>query len=170
MDLHLPGISGVEATRRLLAARPGLGVLVLTMFEDDTSLLAALRAGARGYVVKGSDHAEIVTAIQAVARGEVLLGPGGLGPARAPPSRRRSSRPFPELTDREFAVLEQLARGWSTDRVAAAQFLSPKTVYNNVSAILMKLGVASRAEAIVKARDAGVGASPAPGGGSRSGW
>lgn len=157
MDLHLPGISGVEATRRLLAGMPGLGVLVLTMFEDDTSLLAALRAGARGYVVKGSDHGEIVTAIQAVARGEVLLGrvvSDRLGAALAAPPVRR---PFPELTEREFAVLEQLARGWSTDRIAAAQFLSPKTVYNNVSAILMKLGVASRAEAIVKARDAGVG-------------
>lgn len=157
MDLHLPGISGVEATRRLLAASPGLGVLVLTMFEDDTSLLAALRAGARGYVVKGSDHTEIVSAIQAVARGEVLLGrvvSDRLGAALAAPVHR----PFPELTDREYAVLEQLSRGWSTDRVAAAQFLSPKTVRNNVSAILMKLGVASRAEAIVKARDAGLGA------------
>ena len=157
MDLHLPGISGVEATRRLLARTPGLGVLVLTMFEDDTSLLAALRAGARGYVVKGSDHTEIVTAIRAVARGEVLLGrvvSERLGAALAAPVRR----PFPELTDREFAVLEQLARGWSTDRVAAAQFLSPKTVYNNVSAILMKLGVATRVEAIVMARDAGLGA------------
>lgn len=158
MDLHLPGISGVEATRRLLAGTPGLGVLVLTMFEDDTSLLAALRAGARGYVVKGSDHAEIMTAIQAVARGEVLLGrvvSNRLGAALAAPS---AQRPFPELTDREFAVLDQLARGWSTDRVAAAQFLSPKTVRNYVSAILMKLGVPSRTEAVLRARDAGLGA------------
>jgi DNA-binding NarL/FixJ family response regulator len=157
MDLHLPGMSGVEATRRLVADRSGLGVLVLTMFEDDTSLLAALRAGARGYVVKGSDHVEIVAAIQAVARGEVLLGravSARLGPALSAPA---SERPFPELTEREFAVLEALARGWSTDRIAAAQFLSPKTVRNNVSAILAKLGVATRAEAIVRARDAGVG-------------
>ena len=157
MDLHLPGVSGVDATQRLLAARPDLGVLVLTMFEDDTSLLAALRAGARGYVVKGADHEEIVGAIRAVARGEVLLGrvvSGRLGAALAAPS---VPRPFPELTEREFAVLELLARGWSTERIAANQFLSPKTVRNNVSAILTKLGVASRTEAVARARDAGIG-------------
>jgi DNA-binding NarL/FixJ family response regulator len=157
MDLHLPGLSGVETTRRLIAAHPDVGVLVLTMFEDDTSLLAALRAGARGYVVKGADHAEIVTAIEAVARGEMLLGQvvaTRLGAALAAPS---GSRPFPELTQREFDVLELLARGWGTDRIAAHAFLSPKTVRNNVSAILTKLGVASRTEAVARARDAGVG-------------
>jgi DNA-binding NarL/FixJ family response regulator len=156
MDLHLPGASGVETTRRLLARTPGLGVLVHTMFEDDTSLVAALQAGARGYVVKGADHGEVVAAIEAVARGEVLLGravSGRLGAALAAPA----GRPFRELTDREFEVLEQLARGWSTERIAAAQFLSPKTVRNYVSAILAKLGVATRAEAIVRAKDAGLG-------------
>ncbi len=157
MDLHLPGLSGVEATRRLVASHPDVGVLVLTMFEDDTSLLAALRAGARGYVVKGAGHEEIVTAIEAVARGEVLLGQAvaaRLGAALAAPS---GTRPFPDLTEREFAVLEQLARGWSTERIAAHSFLSTKTVRNNVSAILAKLGVASRTEAVARARDAGVG-------------
>ena len=157
MDLHLPGVSGVEATRRLLAEWPDVGVLVLTMFEDDTSLLAALRAGARGYVVKGAGHGEILGAIRAVARGEVLLGrdvSGRLGAALASPS---GPRPFPQLSEREFAVLEQLARGWSTDRIAAHSFLSPKTVRNNVSAILTKLGVASRTEAVARARDAGIG-------------
>ncbi len=160
MDLHLPGLSGVDATQQLLARHPEVGVLVLTMFEDDTSLLAALRAGARGYVVKGADHVEIVTAIRAVARGEVLLGrvvSGRLGAALASPS---GPRPFPELTEREFAVLELLARGWSTERIAANQFLSPKTVRNNVSAILTKLGVASRTEAVARARDAGIGSDP----------
>lgn len=159
MDLHLPGLSGVETTQQLVARHPGVGVLVLTMFEDDTSLLAALRAGARGYVVKGADHEEIVTAIRAVARGEVLLGrvvSGRLGAALASPS---GPRQFPELTDREFAVLDLLARGWSTDRIAAHHFLSPKTVRNNVSAILTKLGVASRTEAVARARDVGVGTS-----------
>lgn len=160
MDLHLPGISGVEATARLLAELPATGVLVLTMFEDDTSLLAALRAGARGYVVKGAEHGEIVTGIEAVARGEALLGravSARLGAALAAPA---GSRPFPELSDREFEILELLARGWSTDRVATHLFLSPKTVRNNISAVLTKLGVASRTEAVARARDAGVAASP----------
>lgn len=163
MDLHLPGINGVEATRRLLTDDPGLGVLILTMFEDDTSLLAALRAGARGYVVKGADHDEIVTAIRAVARGEVLLGravSARLGIALAAST---GHRPFPELTDREFEVLELLAHGLSTERIAARLFLSPKTVRNNVSAVLTKLGVGSRSEAVACARDAGVAATPAPG-------
>lgn len=160
MDLKLPGLSGVEATQRLLARWPQLGVLVLTMFEDDTSLIAALQAGARGYIVKGADHAEIVTAIQAVARGEALLGRAvstRLGAALATPAHR----PFPELTQREFEILELLAKGWSTDRVAAHLFLSTKTVRNNISAILTKLAVATRAEAIVRARDAGLGRAPA---------
>lgn len=162
MDLHLPGINGVEATRRLLTDNPDLGVLILTMFEDDTSLLAALRAGARGYVVKGADHNEIITAIRAVGRGEMLLGravSARLGIALAAST---GNRPFPELTDREFGVLELLAHGLSTERIAARLFLSPKTVRNNISAVLTKLGVGSRSEAVARARDAGVAAAPAP--------
>lgn len=158
MDLRLPGMSGVEATAQLSARHPDVGVLVLTMFEDDTSLLAALRAGARGYVVKGADHEEIVAAIRAVARGEVLIGRVVSGRLSAALAATSVGRPFPELTEREFAVLEQLARGWSTDRIAASQFLSPKTVRNYVSAILTKLGVASRTEAMARARDAGLSA------------
>lgn len=158
MDLHLPGINGVEATRRLLADQPELGVLILTMFEDDTSLLAALRAGARGYVVKGADHDEIVTAIRAVARGEAILGravSSRLGVALGASS---AGRAFPELTAREFEVLELLAHGLSTDRIASRLFLTPKTVRNNVSGVLTKLGVGSRSEAVARARDAGIGA------------
>jgi DNA-binding NarL/FixJ family response regulator len=169
MDLHLPGINGVEATRRLLTARPRLGVLILTMFEDDTSLLAALRAGARGYVVKGAAHTEIVTAIRAVAHGEVLLGravSSRLGIALGSPSRTRA---FPELTAREFEVLELLAHGLSTEQIAARLFLSPKTVRNNVSAVLAKLGVASRTEAVVRARDAGLAGVGDRGVGDREG-
>lgn len=160
MDLHMPGINGVEATRRLLSDRPELGVLILTMFEDDTSLLAALRAGARGYIVKGADHDEIATAIRAVARGEVLLGravSSRLGIALAAST---ADRPFPELTAREFQVLEMLAQGQSTQQVATQLFLTVKTVRNVVSAILGKLDVSSRSEAVARARDAGV-ATPA---------
>lgn len=156
MDLHLPGINGIEATRQLLGDEPGLGVLILTMFEDDTSLLAALRAGARGYVVKGADHDEIVTAIRAVARGEVLLGRAVSARLGIALGASAGARPFPELTAREFEVLELLADGLSTERIAAQLFLSPKTVRNNVSAVLTKLGVGSRSEAVARARDAGV--------------
>lgn len=159
MDLHLPGINGVEATRQLLADNPELGVLILTMFEDDTSLLAALRAGARGYVVKGADHDEIITAIRAVARGEVLLGRAVSTRLGIALGTSTGDRPFPELTAREFEVLELLAHGLSTERIAARLFLTPKTVRNNVSAVLTKLGVGSRSEAVARARDAGVAAT-----------
>jgi DNA-binding NarL/FixJ family response regulator len=163
MDLHLPGISGVEATRRLVSAHPRVGVLVLTMFEDDTSLAAALRAGARGYLVKGADHEEISRAILAVARGEALLGQtvsGRLARALGPPT---PSRTFPELTTRELEVLELAASGLSNQEIAARLFLAPKTVRNNVSGVLTKLGVSSRAEAAARARDAGVGSAAPPG-------
>jgi DNA-binding NarL/FixJ family response regulator len=158
MDLHLPGISGVDATHRLLTARPETGVLVLTMFEDDTSLLAALRAGARGYVVKGADHEEILRAILAVSRGEVMLGSTvSARLARAVGTSGRASHAFPQLTPREFEILELLTAGMSNQQIAARLFLSPKTVRNNVSAILAKLGVESRVQAVARARDSAVG-------------
>jgi DNA-binding NarL/FixJ family response regulator len=131
-------------------------VLVLTMFEDDTSLLAALRAGARGYVVKGADHQEIVSAVFAIAQGEVLLGRGVSARLGAVLGTASGPRPFPELTDREFGVLELVAGGMSNNDIATRLFLSPKTIRNNVSSILSKLGVTSRAEVVARARDAGL--------------
>lgn len=158
MDLHLPGINGVEATRRVVARDPDAAVLVLTMFEDDRYLGAALRAGARGYLVKGAEHDEILRGIRAVARGEVMLG-RAVSPmltdafaAPGPPSA------FPQLSAREEEILALVSGGLSNQEIAARLFLSPKTVRNNVSGILAKLGVDTRAAAIAKARDAGVGA------------
>jgi DNA-binding NarL/FixJ family response regulator len=164
MDLHLPGISGVDVTHELLARRPEMGVVVLTMFEDDTSLFAALRAGARGYLVKGADHEEIQRAILAVARGEALLGSAvssRLARAVATPSRAHA---FPELAPREFEILRLMTSGLSNQQIAARLFLSPKTVRNNVSSVLSKLHVSSRAEAAARARDAGVGVGVGVGG------
>lgn len=156
MDLGLPGISGVEATRRILAERPETVVLVLTMFEDDVTVAAALRAGARGYVLKGAPHEQITRAIASVARGDAILS-GDLADrlARLVAGGRR--HPFPELSEREGEVLELLAAGRSNDDIALRLYLSPKTIRNHVSSILSKLQVQSRAEAVAKARDAGVG-------------
>ena len=156
MDLRLPGISGLEVTRRLVAQRSGVGVLVLTMLEDDTSLLAALRAGARRYVVKGAGHEEIVSAVLAIAHGEALLGRGVSARLGAMLDTASGPHPFPQLTDREFEVLQLVARGLSNGDVAGRLFLSEKTVRNNVSTILAKLGASSRAEAVARARDAGM--------------
>ncbi|MFC6706228.1 response regulator [Flexivirga alba] len=151
MDLHLPGMTGVEATRTITRSRPQLGVLVLTMVADDATLVAALRAGARGYLLKGAGHAEVARAIDAVAHGDVVVSAqvaSGLRAGLAPPSSA-----FPELTRREAEVLELLGRGRSNEQIAAGLFLSVKTVRNNVSAILVKLRVSSRAEAVARVRD-----------------
>jgi DNA-binding NarL/FixJ family response regulator len=156
MDLRLPGMSGLDATQRMLAQRPDVGVLVLTMFEDDTSLLAALRVGARGYVVKGAEREEIVAAVLAVAEGEALLGRGVSTRLSTVLRGASGPRPFPELTDREFEVLALVAQGFSNEEIAARLFLNRKTVGNNVSSILAKVGVGSRAEVVAKARDAGL--------------
>lgn len=158
MDLHLPGISGVDTTSRLVAANPKVGVLVLTMFEDDTYLTAALRAGARGYLVKGSDHDEILRGILAVARGEAMLGSAVSSMLANAVRRPARSDAYPSLTSREFEVLELAAGGMSNQQIAARLFLSPKTVRNNMSSVLTKLGFDSRAEAIARARDVGIGA------------
>jgi DNA-binding NarL/FixJ family response regulator len=157
MDLHLPGVNGVEATRRILSRHPGVGVLVLTMFDDDRYVASALRAGARGYLVKGADHDEIHRALTSVARGEVLLGQAVSSRLAAALGDPAAADAFPELTSRERDVLELAAAGLSNQQIAARLFLSPKTVRNNVSAILAKLGSVTRAEAIARARDAGVG-------------
>jgi len=162
MDLRMPGLDGIEATRQLVTARPDLGVVVLTMFEDDESVFAAMRAGARGYLLKGAEQDEILRGIRAIAAGEAIFGPTiarrvvehfatGSGSAKAV---------FPTLTDREREVLELIAAGRGNAAIAHELCLTLKTVRNHVSNIFGKLQVADRAAAIVKARDAGYG-SPA---------
>jgi DNA-binding NarL/FixJ family response regulator len=157
MDLHMPEMGGIEATRRILTDSPATRVLVLTMLERDDAVFAAMRAGARGYLVKGSDRAEVLRAVRAVGAGDAIFSSGiadrlpallATGPAAA--------RSFPDLTDRERQILEQLARGRTNAEIAAELVISLKTVRNHVSNIFMKLGVAGRAQAIVKARDAGI--------------
>lgn len=157
MDLHLPGISGIEATRAIRAADPGVGVLVLTMLDDDTSLLAALRAGANGYLLKGAGHADVERALTAVANGDMMVAADVAQRLRAGLDAGNSLAPFPELSRREREVLELMARGQPNEQIAAALFLSVKTVRNNVSAIFTKLGVENRAAAVALARDAGLG-------------
>jgi DNA-binding NarL/FixJ family response regulator len=159
MDIRMPGTSGVEATRRIRAEAPSVAVLVLTMLEDDTTVVAALRAGALGYVLKGAAPDEIVRAITAVAAGEVIFGAAvaarvtGLVIAGS----SGSGNPFPELTPRERDVLGLIAAGRNNVDIAARLGLSEKTVRNNVSAVFAKLRVADRSAAIVLARDAGLG-------------
>ncbi len=160
MDLSMPGMSGLEATRQVVAEHPATAVVVLTMSDDDDSVFAALRAGARGYVLKGAAADDIVRAVTAVARGEAILGAQvshrvldtlaarqPLGPAG----------PLRHLTDREREVLDLVARGYDNARIARALGLSEKTVRNHVSMVLTKLPAATRAEAVAAARDAGLG-------------
>ncbi|MBE3013007.1 response regulator transcription factor [Microbispora sp. NEAU-D428] len=167
MDLHMPGVNGVEATRAIVRAVPATRVLVLTMFEDDESVFAAMRAGAFGYLVKGAKQEEIVRAVRSVAAGHAVFGPsvarriidffaGGASRAPAP-------EPFPELTAREREVLDLIAAGRSNSAIARHLAISGKTVSNHITAIFAKLAVADRAEAIVRARQAGLGADLGPG-------
>ena len=159
MDLDLGGGSGAEATRRLLRERPGTGVLVVTMFGDDDALFAAVRAGARGYLLKGAGPDEVEAAVRAVARGAFLLGPqvAERGVGYLTGARSARSGPFGELTERERDVLELLARGHDNAAIARMLVLTNKTVRNYVYAIFTKLGVTDRAALIVKAREAGIG-------------
>jgi DNA-binding NarL/FixJ family response regulator len=161
MDIQMPGLNGIEATRRICEGERDVGVLVLTMFEDDDSVFAAMRAGARGYLLKGAEQAEITRAIRAVASGEAIFGPAiaqrvmeyFAGGAQQPPQA------FPELTDREREVLELIAQGLGNAEITKRLVLSPKTVRNHVSNIFNKLQVADRSQAIVRAREAGLGRS-----------
>ena len=159
MDLRMPDLDGIEATRRITRARPAPAVIVLTMFEDDASVFAAMRAGAAGYLLKGADQDEIVRAIRAVAAGEAIFGPEiaarvithfTAGPGAA-------DGPFPALTEREREVLALIAAGKGNATIAHELLSSHKTVRNHVSNILAKLQVQGRSAAIIKARDAGLG-------------
>ncbi len=158
MDLHMPDVGGVEATIQITRSVPETAVLVLTMFDDDTSLAAALRAGARGYLLKGAGQIEIAHAIEAVARGEAIFGPSVadriLGRFSDP---NTDAHPFPNLTDREREVLALLAGASSNAQIARALALSPKTVRNHVSNILTKLHVTDRTQAALRASEAGLG-------------
>jgi len=159
MDVKLPGLSGIEATRQLTSTLPHTAVLILTMLEDDTSVFAAIRAGARGYILKGSAPDDILRAIHTVAAGEVIFGSalarrmGHFFTA----GRDGEAHPFPELTSRERDVLELVAEGRPNADIAATLALSEKTVRNNVSNIFAKLLVTDRGAAVAKARSAGIG-------------
>jgi DNA-binding NarL/FixJ family response regulator len=157
MDIRMPGQDGIEATRRLAAEAPEVAVLILTMLEDDESVFAAMRAGARGYVLKGAEQVEIVRAIHAVSRGEAIFGPGVAQRVLQLFGRERAAEPFPSLTAREREILDLMAAGASNGEIARKLFISPKTVSNNVSYILGKLQVADRSKAIVRARRSGLG-------------
>ena len=161
MDLHMPELNGIDATRRIVANRPDTAVLVLTMLESDDSVFAAMRAGARGYLLKGADRAEIRRALEAVANGEVVFSAGiasrVLSFFAAGPSAPAVT-PFPTLTEREREILDLVARGLTNTAIAQRLVLSSKTVRNHVSNVFTKLQVAGRAEAVAQARDAGLGA------------
>jgi len=165
MDLKMPGVNGIEATRRILHTSPHIGVLVLTMFEADESVFAAMRAGARGYLLKDADQEELIRAIKAVSRGEAIFSPAiaqrlihyfaALRPVAA-------DLAFPELTDREREILELMAQGHTNAEIAERLMLRTKTVQNHISNIFSKLQVADRSQAIVRARDAGLGLGRGP--------
>jgi len=160
MDIKMPGLNGIEATREIQRANPQIGILMLTMFEDDDSVFAAMRAGAKGYLLKDSGGEGVVHAIRAVASGEAVFGPGVaeriIGFFSAPRTAA-PQRAFPELTEREEEVLSLVAQGKSNREIARQLFVSLKTVRNHVSNILLKLQVADRAQAVIRARDAGMG-------------
>jgi DNA-binding NarL/FixJ family response regulator len=160
MDLHLPDINGIEATRTITQTSPHVGVLVLTMYEDEDSVFAAMRAGARGYLVKWAGPADIMHAIAAVGTGTAVFGPSvaqRIIDYFATQRHATPAAPFPELTEREREILNLIAAGANNTSIAARLFLSIKTVRNHVSNIFSKLQVADRAQAIVRARKAGLG-------------
>lgn len=162
VDLDMPEIHGVEVTRRITEALPSTTVIVLTMLDDDDTVLAALRAGASGYLLKGTNGANILSAIRSAAAGTAVLDPGLLGglAGRASQAAAAAPEPFPELTARERDILSHIADGLTNAEIGYRIHLSSKTIANNVSTILTKLQVTQRGQAIVLAREAGLGASP----------
>ncbi|MDU0315746.1 response regulator transcription factor [Phycicoccus sp. M110.8] len=159
MDIQMPLLDGIEATRQVVAARPATAVVILTMNEDDDTIMGALRAGARGYLLKGSSAAEVQQAIRAAAAGGMVFGASLAARITDFLSGRPNTPdvPFPELTDREREVLDHLAAGRSNADIARLTHLSDKSVRNAVSSVYAKLHAADRADAIIKARDAGLG-------------
>ena len=159
MDLNMPGMTGIEAIRRILAGQPHVHILVLTMFDDDDSVFAAMRAGARGYLLKGSEGRETLQAIRVVSTGEAIFSPTiaqRLMQYFGAPRPLSPSQPFPDLTEREREVLALIAQGYTNQAIAEQLVISPKTVRNHISAIFSKLQVTSRLEAILRAKDAGM--------------
>jgi DNA-binding NarL/FixJ family response regulator len=166
MDIRMPGMNGIDATRQILAARATARILILTMSEDDDSLFAAMRAGARGYLPKDSDSADLIRAIHAVAGGDVIFGESiatRLQAYFAAGVARPAAAAFPELTDREDEVLERIARGLANRAIATQLGISDKTVRNHVANVFNKLQVADRGQAIIRAREAGLGRETDPG-------
>lgn len=162
MDIQMPGLNGIEATRQILYDSPHIGIIILTMFEDDDSVFAAVRAGARGYILKGADQGEMLRAIHAVASGEALFGPAIAQRLIAYFASVNENVPpplFPELSDREREVLSLIAQGLNNTDIADRLYISSKTVRNHVSNIFSKLQVADRAQAIILAREAGLESS-----------
>jgi DNA-binding NarL/FixJ family response regulator len=157
MDLHLPGGGGEVATTTILAAHPEMAVLVLTMHSDDAHLRHALKAGARGYLLKDAEPDAIIRAIVAVSEGQAIFDRGIAAQVIAATSAPHAERPFPVLTEREYEILYRLAHGLRNDAISARMGISIKTVQNNVSTILLKLGATDRAQAVALARDAGMG-------------
>ena len=160
MDLKMPGCNGIEATRRILAVAPNVHVLIVTMFEDDASVFAAMRAGARGYVLKDAAQEDVLRAIRSVARGDAIFSPAIATRVLDSFAAVQHAVPrelFPMLTEREREILAALARGSSNSDIADEMDLTPKTVRNYVSAILSKLQVVDRTQAVLKAREAGLG-------------
>lgn len=158
LDIQMPKLNGIDAARAILRAHPHIGIIMLTMLEDDASVFAAIRAGARGYILKGADKAEVLKTIRAVAAGEALFGPAiaqrisrffAAGAAH-------TAQPFPDLTERERDILSLIAQGLNNAAIAERLVISPKTLSNHISNIFAKLQVADRAQAILKAKNAGL--------------
>jgi DNA-binding NarL/FixJ family response regulator len=165
MDLKMPGLSGIEATRNIVSIAPQVHVLVVTMFDDDASVFAAMRAGARGYILKDAAQDDVLRAIRSVGRGEAIFSPSVATRVLESFSAVQQAVPrelFPMLTERERDILSALARGYSNVEIARELQLTPKTVRNYVSAVLSKLQVVDRAEAILRAREAGLSSTRVP--------